>query len=553
MRGSHDILSFLIRAWSESPNLVVSQSNMWANHPGKTIFVPDFHDEFVMSGLTGFPRWRIFRFTGFHESMHELLSPDKKSMVEFLLEEIARSNPSLIYEEPASNIMSYIINIIEDWRVEKIGLRTYLGYTGERAFRDAVAEEFQKAVEESGDYPRRFTDPYTQSLEDYRRGVLLGLPPFFPDHEFLQPYIDGARSAETIDDVADLTRDLTNDLIKRFGPPPYIEKKHDEFIIFMPGGNYGASPEPVDSDVKRAVENNPSLDEISESLTEEFKAIETERKSVEKCDEESSSVVALAIKGGPVSHMNVHSKWQSGDYHASMAGTAPTINRLRTLLKRWQVGWSETLNDRGDDVEIEEYIVNRISSERKRYFIDEKRIAPKEKIAILLDMSGSISFSNLEAEYLKAVGIIAESLSFVGTKFALFAFTDYAHNGSSFMVIKTLVERWAQGAKGRLAALRASGGTPLFMSCEWVESFKNIEGYGQLIIITDGEPSRPDDCAKIVRRFNQMGLQTGIIGFSMRSSRSQLFDLVRRTGRLKIIKSLSELPMAFFDLVRVRE
>lgn len=552
MRGSHDILSFLIRAWSENPNLVVSQSNTWANHPGKTIFVPNFHDEFVMPELTGFPRWRIFRFTGFHESMHELLSPDKESMVEFMLGEIkVKSNQPSIHDESTSNIMSYIINIIEDWRVEKIGLRTYLGYTGERAFRDAVAGEFQKTAEKSRNYPLQFTDPYTRSLEDYRRGVLMGLPPFFPDHEFLQPYIDEARSAETIDDVADITRDLTVNLIKRFGPPPYIKKKRDKLTIFMPGDSNRLMPELLDSDVERAVENNPSLDETSESLAEEFRAIETEREYVKKCDGESSGVVALATKGGPVSHMNVYSKWLSGDYHAIMSGTSHIINRLRTLLKRWQVGWSETLNDRGDDVEIEEYIVSRISSERKRYFIDEKRIAPKEKIAILLDMSGSIS--SLADDYLKAVGIIAESLDFVGTKFALFAFTDHAHSGSSFMVIKTLVERWAQGAKGRLAALMASGGTPLFMSCEWVESFKNIEGYGQLIIITDGEPSRPDECAKIVRRFNQMGLQTGIIGFSMRNTRSQLFDLVRRTGRLRIIKSLSELPMAFFDLVRVRE
>ena len=151
------------------------------------------------------------------------------------------------------------------------------------------------------------------------------------------------------------------------------------------------------------------------------------------------------------------------------------------LLSRFPVR-ARALDYSGAEVDVDSYLLERKGDAKGRFFIDEKQISPHTNIAILLDMSSSIS--TLEEQYLKSIVIIGEALSYFRMNFSIFVF-----NQGNFHVVKMCREPWSNGIKEKLASLENKGGTPLAEALLLTQYYSNLENCRKIVVITDGEPN----------------------------------------------------------------
>ena len=92
-------------------------------------------------------------------------------------------------------------------------------------------------------------------------------------------------------------------------------------------------------------------------------------------------------------------------------------------------------------------------------------------------------------------------------------------------------------------------------SLEWIKAFHKLDRYAQTIIITDGQPNDHEGTYKMVQELRRMGMRVSMILYIKRKRKSywSICDLMQRTGDLRVISELRDLPNAFFDLVRPLE
>lgn len=561
MRDATDIARFLVRAWSENPNVKITIGETFGSDPERqTIVLPDYYEErtdMVSGNLNGMTKWRTYRFVSWHEAMHELMSPKSKSQSAYKITEYVIHNLPL-YLSPSASIMgkpsivrvaSALIGIVEDYRIEKVGIRTYKGYEKEKAMFEAIASVGAQTARVNRDAMNTSdlspedakSIMYDRWIGEFAENLFFG----FPTTKDYEGLLEVAGQVETYDDVHSVCVSILNMLIRKLGLPP---KNYD------PPNHTREHSQISDEDAKRA-EKDGEFGEADDSTRSQYERIEEERKRLESEQQKRLAAIGGAAGVNHLMNMRVIESWGGGDYQSMMEGTRLTIQRLQTLLRKWQIGWREVINHMGDDIDPEQFIMSRVDKRDNRYYISEKRITQKGNIAIMLDMSGSIG--SLDHVYKQMVGVISESLSFVGTKFSLCAFND-GGEGGNFYAIKTLNEEWGRRQKERLSSLRSSGGTPLTDALNWVQSFDKQDHYAQIIIVSDGAPNNPDRCNTLVRKMRVGGKRLSLIIYSQDKKTSYIMEretpeLFRRSGNLRVIGDMRELPNAFFELVKPLE
>lgn len=539
MNDADGILGFLSRAWSENADLVLRRFGRFGSDPQRSaIYVPDFHDETVHPDLTDLPRWRWWRFATFHESMHDLYSPkSKEEYARGLVRRLGDSKPelfpqtqypgSIISMTSETALMLHIINIIEDYRIEKLGLRTYVGYEGESEWRKGVAREWWT------NNPAMPSGVHEEVLNEFRNATLMDVPPVA--HQRLVSKWDAlARTVETVGELSFASLVVLEDILREFGPLPttFTMLMPQDFII-------------CDGDASSL----PDGDKVPEAILRELATVMDEAQRIDVENEFASEILVDKQEVLDESSMVPVMSWTiTRSFEDLMSGSDSLTQRLMTLLRRWQVGWKEVLRERGDDIDPEEYVLSRFSDDpSKKFFIDEQLLTPKTNLAVLLDLSGSIGHANLQDPYLRAAGVICGALDFVGTKFALFGFRG---GPDHFYVIKTLRQSWDSRRRNMLASLHADGGTPLAGALRWVRHFSGFDDYKRVVVITDGKPDNTRHSVDAARALVGSGVKLSMLGFTKKVDRGKLFPIVGRYGGVEVIDDIADLPVAFFELVR---
>lgn len=549
MSNVDETLSFLARSWAENPRLRVVEGPGFASDPKESyITVPCFFGEDETAEeleLHGFDRWRWWRFAVFHESQHDLRSPpDKVGFATEVVHEaggVISTGPRKLM--PHVKVAMRVVNLVEDYRIEKVGLRTYLGYVSEQEWRRKVAAKYWL-----GEKPEKMCLCEIDTiLLDFQRSLLLEHP---SDSLTVEMWSGMARGCETVPEVKEVAVNVMKYLLDKFDEEEFAKAMGPDlcemFLVFVPG------------DAADVLKEHPELagspllmvewERVKSRLTEEAPDVDASMIQEEKLLEEELQMLSVR----PVS-----------DAPMPLPGSGDlAVQRLMTFLRRWRVGWVEVLNDKGDDIDPEEFILSRVTDEKHdKFFLDERLLSPKTDVALLVDMSGSIHDDNLTVPYLSAMAVIGHALNFIGTKFAMYAFDgadcekEGRQKGSSFWVVKRLEERWDSGAINRLASLRGRGGTPLSRALRFVQFYQRIKRFKRVVVITDGRP----DNARLSRRaaFDLLRSGVSVSMLAYRNTQKECNEALRtcaeivgRRGRVCSICDLSGLPWAFFELVK---
>lgn len=434
-------------------------------------------------------------------------------------------------------LISGVYTAVEEYRVEKIGLRTYKGYVGEQKYVRAFVAESERRLK----YPS--TEAVMNAYQSFLKSLIYDVQ-LEGDLPFFEEIVGEARAVETVDELVSVTADITRKLVGRYGPPPGYSEFEVESMV--------TPSDVLDHDVKEAEAKlggeavNPTR-----SIIQEYSTIEKEHARL--LDEE-------ARKRADQRNLEVQNETQrieSGltirqiddvkDAHRITQGTQRHANRLIANLRKWQSGWDETLDYSGAEVDIDSYLLERRGSAKGRFFVDERQISPRTNIAILLDMSSSIS--TLEEQYLKSIVIIGEALNYFRMSFSIFVF-----NQGYFHVVKMCREPWSSSIKGKLASLESKGGTPLAEALRLTQYYSNAENCRNIVVITDGEPNDMKGAADVIRRVETSGTSVSMIGFrhANKKTYTRFFNLLgNRQGRVQVINNVDTLPDAFFDTIRV--
>ncbi|MGD0803305.1 MAG: vWA domain-containing protein [Candidatus Bathyarchaeia archaeon] len=532
MRSVNDILGFCIKAWSGNKRIHIKTGDDFKSDPEEAVVeIPNYYGS-LYPNLLGLPRWRLWRFYAFHIAMLQLISPRGRARV---IEGIATK-----LEMKESGYHGLILGVhtaVEDYRVEKIGLRTYRGYVAEQRYVRGFVAESEKRLK----YPS--IEPVMKAYQSFLKSLMFDIQPKY-DLPFFEEIVAEARAVETLDELVSATTNITQKLVLRYGPPPgYSEFEVESMVV---------PSDVLDHDVKEA-EAKLSKDIVNptKSIIQEYSTIKREharlldeeaRKRTEQSNLEAKAEFQRVENGLTIKQIEYMK-----DAYRITQGTQMHTNRLIANLRKWQSGWDETLDYSGAEVDIDSYLLERKDTVKGRFFVDERQISPRSNIAILLDMSSSIS--TLEEQYLKSIVIIGEALSYFRMNFSIFVF-----NQGYFYIVKMCREPWSMGIKEKLASLENKGGTPLAEALRLTQYYSNAENCRNIVVITDGEPNDMRGAAEVIRMVEASGTSVSIIGFRHANKRTytRFFNLLgNRQGRVRVINNVDTLPDAFFDSIRV--
>jgi len=512
-RDPDGLLAFLARTWSEERKVRIVRSNEFGaiKSPQPRILLPSYFAP-LLPQLKGFQRWREYRFSAWHEAMHIKFSPPKSKFVTEIAEELEP-------EYRHTPLIRYVMSLLEDVRIETLGLEIYKPY---RAEQEWSLKMHANALRKSGRY----------DFEAALMGtVLLGLQP----PESLAPEVrrklvklrEIALSLRTLEDLkkgtiegVKLLWDLKDWLDLREEPNPLLE--------------FNSHFEP-----------DPDLDMEEEGgflpvLVEEYRSLEQSIKE---------TVARLKYEkdlGAKIASCDPSILGQRGDWDYLYSQISAKVNELISLLRKWKVGWDETLDYTGDEVEPELLLISRFSRERQKSFINEEKAGTKTSLCILADFSASIGAQ--VSNYRKALAIITEALDYIGVKFSLYAF-----HGQLLEIIKPMRYEWDLISKERVAGIVADGNTPIAKHLtNFTLRAPEAERAERFVLITDGMPDEPAEAVEAARRMLRSGTRLGVLLLSRNTAMLKLpffSELSEIPNTVTYCRDTSELPSKFFTLL----
>lgn len=186
-------------------------------------------------------------------------------------------------------------------------------------------------------------------------------------------------------------------------------------------------------------------------------------------------------------------------------------------------------------------------------FINKRDIA----VAILVDMSGSTGEKTEAGRKIidvekEAAYILAEGLSEVGDRFAIYGFTGNGREHAEYYLLKDFDESWEAGSEETLFAATPGSSTRMGVALRHTgEKLSKVAAKKKIIImITDGKPmdSEYDPVSRYahydVRKANEENYKRGVYSFCISTEENRVDDLeiMFPFHRYVIIKSMDDLP-----------
>lgn len=192
------------------------------------------------------------------------------------------------------------------------------------------------------------------------------------------------------------------------------------------------------------------------------------------------------------------------DVNESQVYDSDLIHKTKAKFREWRTGWIERHDRSGDEFDSEAFMEFMPTP-----FIVDLKLAIKTRVMILLDHSSSIQ--DVELKYKQVTNALCEALSFLGVRFAVYAFSTDARQVKCWL-IKPPNYRWSSICTKRLAQIRASGGTPLAEIYGLLEPVVRSFKPEIFFTLTDGEPSDTDAVRHMVLSFRKIGSHMVALG-----------------------------------------
>jgi hypothetical protein len=469
-----DIATFLSRRWSGNDKVVIILM------PDKVPSAKPDKNQIVLPLLnyypgTDFQKYRQWRVALWYESMR-----------------MKHSTKVLSYE----HAFGFLLNTLETKRIEALGLREWEGMGSELVFNEGISWMSRQLL--NSIYGRyKIAEAFSQYfLTGYLKGELFG-------GEF-----------DKVKRASDYANEVVKEALDNSHGTEWVEQHIPKLIkmleldplvsipVLAPRTRVGASLNQSDllKQVEKVVKMRHKKEQAEEKTKEiyeghdvlhEFETLVKESKKTENKGYESLENFGLSVP-------------DKMDVDETKIYDIDLIQKVKAAFRDWKTGWVERHEEAGDEFDVESYV-----EALPKTFLTDFKLSIKTKVAILLDHSSSIA--DVELEYKQATIALCEALSYLGIKFAVYAFSTEKQQVKCW-VIKPANIKWSVVSARRLAQIRASGGTPLAEVYGLLEPVLKSFKPDIFVTLTDGEPSDFDAVRAMVTSYKKSGIRMLAIG-----------------------------------------
>jgi hypothetical protein len=483
------IAQFLGRAWSGKPQLYVrldSSAPPYAqvSTQGDSIIIPP-PSRFPTTGLVA--AYRLWRASLWHEAMHHYYGIPKL--------------------EQRYTKLAEVLNIVEDYRIEELGVREYPGMKRELDLRRAV-------------YYHLAGEPYSE-IEAYAQLLLLGaakggvtsrvVEAVRYTKEAIAQGVDSITVARKVCEILSVRPEqyhIPRVNVIQYTVPQEKRIKTSKLKEIVEGWLSLSKNQPIQTDLKhqeqpttqaqeRQLVSLKSIEDEAEEILavpseieEELSQIKNEDRRIEYSRKGAASEVAEGVM--LPSKLDVdESKFYDQELITHL------VSQLRSLRKKYKEVTSTT-----GEFDVDSYV-----SRHSKVFIDEEPLKIGGfKVLLIVDHSGSIA--GYDKAYKTACIALAESLSTLNIPFAIYVFSEYSGYGcppvTQIYMVKGFHERWTRMNAKRLAQISPAGGTPLYdVYLRLTPLIQKHKGRLYVITLTDGMPHGPESCKRLIMSMKQ--------------------------------------------------
>ena len=470
-----DIATFLARRWSfnRRVTIAIAPDRPPASKPDKSqIALPSL----AYFGGTEFQKYRQWRVALWYESMR------------------MRHSSKVLSNEHA---FGFLLNTIETKRVEILGLQSWEGMERELLFNEGISWMSRQLLNTIyGRY--KIAEAFSQYfLTGYIKGELFG------------------GETEKVQKATDYANELVSEAVANGHGTGWMERHVPKLInmleldplisipVLAPRTRMGASltqsdllkhiEKVVAKSSKKEQEPEEKAKEIYEGndVMDEFETLVKESKRTENKGYDSLENFGLSVP-------------ERMDIDEARLYDLDLIQKVKAAFRSWKTGWKEVHDESGDELDVEA-----LAESLPKPFLSDVKLSIKTKVVLLLDHSSSIA--DVELEYKQATIALCEALSYLGVKFAVYAFSTESRQVRAW-VIKPPNIKWSLVCARRLAQIKAVGGTPLAEVYGLLQPALKSFRPDIFVTLTDGEPSDFDAVRAMVLSYRKAGVKMAAIG-----------------------------------------
>lgn len=469
--------------------------------------------------VKGFDKYRIYREGVWHESCH------------------VKYTPMALFGATSHNpVIHDLVNIIEDRRIEDLGIKEWRGYIPERLYTQAYAWALRPSVD-------KMPTPTEQRYEAFIQRLLIGkykgkLPK--PDADLVE---EVAKEVER--ELAKIENEKKEWEIEKvvIKLAEEVAKKLDVLNMRKPDTMASNSSWEATFTEDYAKEANVDKTEISEQMEEFFKEKEKQAKKEEPEEEAKPTEITKEdlqqARQGSVDAKNEYEKiqrkepvdpdlinWQpvAAQAPASQYRDSKFINTMNTFLQAWKEGYKRIVGKSGASFSVKEYI----RKQDEPFITRLKQSVKGKKLLILADFSGSMTENELE--YKRALISAVEVLNSIGSNLAFFTFAEDPAQGTGFFRVKTFEEpKWTNTHSAKLAALETGyGSTPTASAYHALSRYIQKHKPDITVTVTDGAPDSIVDTSQMITRLKK---HTRMVAFGISAPNLQAKERMEKSLR----------------------
>lgn len=540
---AHSILRFLSRVWSEEKQVIVKFRNKTGafNLPSKKIIViPNYYNQSLKEHLKDDLRWRHWRFLAWHESMHQKFSKDPEQTRKKVLYAVKKRLAKHGFDEELERWVKATEPIVEDCRIEHLGILEYPGYKSEVELDGEIA--FEHARKLNAEDPKM--SEASKLVVELILFSLCGKRRLRTDSKKVndliaewEPILDNMEMS-WFEKKVRLVELVYNSGISI---PPGVELIHGLMMRKDKGKTENIPSVPLDPLLANVIKKE--LQQIVDEMKKEQTKRIAEDGIIQKLDHDIVGVNPFV----PLLSVDPH------QVESLMAPVSHVELMLRKKLQKWKIGWAEQLKKSGNDLDAEAFLTCRLngSVHDGRMWFDEERLSPRARFFILWDLSSSTRL--MLKTYQWCLMMISRVLAELRCQFELWGFYGEAKQ-CQMPFIKRWEDRWEILHELRIASLYAAGSTPMELAVEAIGKRMEEKGQDKLVIITDGQPQKRDETKDELRILMSRGVEVYMLGIDEGTGKVSREFLAFLTGgkgleRIRVITEVAQLPDAFFKLI----
>lgn len=491
--------SFLAAVWSGCSQISVHMSNNLSRADGTRITVPD---QMEVSVATNLEMYRCWRYVVWHAAQHLRMLHNLTS--DGTPKDIHRPIDGRL--QPSDLIESVLLDILEDLYVDESGATFWRGMVAEKQLISDVLRRIKRRHQSTA--PTQ-GGPF-EVLSMVRDYVLLGEDESNSVSNVSEKTAIRAASISARNQVYELVRAQPTDIQARqiiLQIARELKRLLGDDVHALPDRSGGMTENSwTNSQIYNAI-SGKALRSSGCPLMESYCQLDADRTRSVAVVEARDDVTAAHIQIPEIADV---SKLSVSDL-TRVAIEDGLVVQMKARLRKWRSKFKEFHDTIGEEVDVEAAIDG-----HAKVFFNEAKLRAPNRIALLLDHSGSVRA--FEKEYKVAVVALCEGLNAMGMEFAVFAFNQ-SHGieknsiQDNIWLVKGCKEVWEYDSIARLARISAeSFTTPLGKIL--AECYQTVRAFKPeiLILLTDGASSDPDNAMKSIKKYRDAGIKMLGIG-----------------------------------------